>query len=212
MFIINSPTVFSVLWKLISPMLKQSTKDKIQIIGSKYQEKLLAQIDAESLPEFLGGTCTCGGRVGGCIPLPDIDEGLTEHTVSGRGNFEQKIEVTADQLPFKVGWSFRVVNKDVKFRVEYVDSKTEQKTLLVDLGKVHATEGIRTEGEVSAPGAGTVLLTWDNTFSMFSSKTFKYWVWSAPEVSHTQEEEEDAEEEGQEDIEEEEEKQAADNQ
>ncbi|XLT39236.1 hypothetical protein HN873_070528, partial [Arachis hypogaea] len=38
----------------------------LQVLGNKYQSKLLEVIDASELPEFLGGTCTCADH-GGCM-------------------------------------------------------------------------------------------------------------------------------------------------
>ena len=36
------------------------TREKINILGSKYPKELLKVIDEENLPEFLGGKFTCG--------------------------------------------------------------------------------------------------------------------------------------------------------
>eukprot|EP00744_Colponema_vietnamica_P001094 GILI01001849.1.p1 GENE.GILI01001849.1~~GILI01001849.1.p1 ORF type:complete len:305 (+),score=85.90 GILI01001849.1:103-1017(+) len=64
MFIVNAPMLFSGIWNLIKPMLDEKTRNKITIVGSGYKDKLLALVDAENLPDFLGGTCTCEG---GCM-------------------------------------------------------------------------------------------------------------------------------------------------
>lgn len=43
--------------------------DKIHVLGKGYEEVLLKYIDADSLPDFLGGKCTCSHMPGGCVPL-----------------------------------------------------------------------------------------------------------------------------------------------
>jgi hypothetical protein len=62
-YIINAPWAFSAVWAIIRPWLDEVTVSKIDILGSGYKEKLLAQIPAENLPKEFGGTCQC---VGGC--------------------------------------------------------------------------------------------------------------------------------------------------
>lgn len=74
MFIVNSPTLFSIAWKVIKPWIDERTQKKITIEGSKYQKKLLELVEPQNLPEFLGGTCRC---YGGCLssdPGPWRDE------------------------------------------------------------------------------------------------------------------------------------------
>ncbi len=60
-YIINAPWTFSTVWTLIKPWLDEATVAKIDIIGSSYKDKLLAQIPAENLPKEFGGTCQCAG-------------------------------------------------------------------------------------------------------------------------------------------------------
>jgi len=67
-YIINAPWTFSAVWTVIKPWLDEVTVSKIDIIGSSFQEKLLAQISEENLPVEFGGTCRC---VGGCS-LSDV--------------------------------------------------------------------------------------------------------------------------------------------
>ncbi|OSX59816.1 hypothetical protein POSPLADRAFT_1059109 [Postia placenta MAD-698-R-SB12] len=63
--IINAPSSFTTIWGFIKPWLAKETLSKIAILGTDYKDVLLEQIDAENLPESLGGTCTCA-EVGGC--------------------------------------------------------------------------------------------------------------------------------------------------
>lgn len=60
-YIINAPWAFSTVWTFIKPWLDEVTVSKIDIIGSSYKEKLLAQIPAENMPKDFGGKCECPG-------------------------------------------------------------------------------------------------------------------------------------------------------
>ncbi|KAG5392651.1 hypothetical protein IGI04_022614 [Brassica rapa subsp. trilocularis] len=66
MFIINAGPGFKLLWGTVKSFLDPKTVSKIDVLGNKYQNKLLEVIDASQLPDFLGGTCTCADQ-GGCM-------------------------------------------------------------------------------------------------------------------------------------------------
>ena len=65
-FIINAGSGFRILWNTVKSFLDPKTTSKIHVLGNKYQSNLLEIIDANELPEFLGGTCTCADK-GGCM-------------------------------------------------------------------------------------------------------------------------------------------------
>jgi hypothetical protein len=58
MFIVNSPMLFTGVWSMIKGWLDEKTRNKISILGGGYAKKLLEFVDAEQLPEFLGGKNT----------------------------------------------------------------------------------------------------------------------------------------------------------
>ncbi|TYG81072.1 hypothetical protein ES288_D02G267900v1 [Gossypium darwinii] len=66
MFIINARSGYRLLWGTVKSFLDPKTTAKIHVLGNKYQSKLLEVIDANELPEFLGGNCTCSDK-GGCM-------------------------------------------------------------------------------------------------------------------------------------------------
>ncbi|XP_010446447.1 PREDICTED: phosphatidylinositol/phosphatidylcholine transfer protein SFH2-like isoform X1 [Camelina sativa] len=66
MFIINAGYGFRFVWSTVKSFLDPKTTAKIHVLGNKYQSKLLEIIDANELPEFLGGKCTCADK-GGCM-------------------------------------------------------------------------------------------------------------------------------------------------
>jgi hypothetical protein len=59
MYIVNAPMLFYGIWNIVKLWIDDRTKQKIHIMGSNYQKKLLEKIDAENLPDFLGGKATC---------------------------------------------------------------------------------------------------------------------------------------------------------
>ncbi|XP_031479627.1 phosphatidylinositol/phosphatidylcholine transfer protein SFH8-like isoform X1 [Nymphaea colorata] len=66
MFIINAGPGFKLLWNTVKGFLDPMTTAKINVLGQKYQFKLLENIDSRQLPDFLGGSCTCSAE-GGCL-------------------------------------------------------------------------------------------------------------------------------------------------
>ncbi|SPQ98741.1 unnamed protein product (mitochondrion) [Plasmodiophora brassicae] len=58
MFIVNAPAVFSVVWKMIKPWLDEKTQSKISISRKSDAESILELVEADVLPEFLGGKDT----------------------------------------------------------------------------------------------------------------------------------------------------------
>ena len=61
MYIVNSPTVFPIIWNAIKGMIDPGTRAKTHVINAKHtREKLLEVINPDQLPFFLGGDCKCG--------------------------------------------------------------------------------------------------------------------------------------------------------
>ncbi|GLI68592.1 hypothetical protein VaNZ11_013062 [Volvox africanus] len=56
MFIINTPTVFRVIWAVVNPLLEERTRRKIVILGSDFLPTIKQLVPLEKLPTFLGGS------------------------------------------------------------------------------------------------------------------------------------------------------------
>jgi len=56
-YFINVPMMFSLVWNIVKWWIDDKTKAKIGLYGSSYKKHLLVDIDADQLPERLGGTC-----------------------------------------------------------------------------------------------------------------------------------------------------------
>jgi len=57
MFIINAPLLFTGVWAIVKGFLDERTRKKITIMGGKYKKDLLLLVEADNLPDFLGGNC-----------------------------------------------------------------------------------------------------------------------------------------------------------
>lgn len=68
MIIINAPSFFQTVWRLVRLAIDDRTKDKIRLVGKDFKEALLELIDEEYLPTFCGGSNDSwlknGGRSG----------------------------------------------------------------------------------------------------------------------------------------------------
>jgi len=95
-YIINAPWAFTAVWTMIKGWLDEVTVNKIDIIGTAYRDKLLAQIPAENLPKEFGGLCEC---VGGCS-LSDAgpwqDSQQEEAREEAQEEEEKKTEASVD--------------------------------------------------------------------------------------------------------------------
>eukprot|EP00002_Diphylleia_rotans_P040289 TRINITY_DN9513_c0_g1_i2.p1 TRINITY_DN9513_c0_g1~~TRINITY_DN9513_c0_g1_i2.p1 ORF type:complete len:277 (+),score=62.16 TRINITY_DN9513_c0_g1_i2:51-881(+) len=73
-YVVNTPTIFNMLWGIVKPWLNPVTLAKIEILGYQYKEKLIEEIGEENLPVEYGGKCECQG---GCLPRGGPVSGLT---------------------------------------------------------------------------------------------------------------------------------------
>ncbi|KAF1887075.1 hypothetical protein Lal_00046313 [Lupinus albus] len=93
MFIINAGPGFKLLWNTVRTFLDPKTTSKINVLGNKFQSKLLEIIDVSELPEFLGGTCTCIDQ-GGCMRSdkgPWRDSNILKMVLSGEAKCSRQI-------------------------------------------------------------------------------------------------------------------------
>lgn len=77
-FIVNPPSWFNFIWKLVSPLINPKTRERVHVLrGQKdIQKALLEFVDAENLPAEFGGTCHCEG---GCATHSPEEADLREY-------------------------------------------------------------------------------------------------------------------------------------
>ena len=67
MFLINANRFFGLVYNIVKGLIDIESRKKIELLGKDYKEKVLEYIDADNLPTFLGGNCTCPHIPGGCL-------------------------------------------------------------------------------------------------------------------------------------------------
>eukprot|EP01006_Ploeotia_vitrea_P011780 TRINITY_DN31290_c0_g1_i1.p1 TRINITY_DN31290_c0_g1~~TRINITY_DN31290_c0_g1_i1.p1 ORF type:complete len:423 (-),score=209.23 TRINITY_DN31290_c0_g1_i1:61-1155(-) len=183
LYIINAPWIFSSVWRVVSAWLNPATIEKINILGSNYMEVLLEHIDADSLPDYLGGTCTDCKEHGGCCPLLDPDHDMEDTPVAARGKATREVKVEIDKSQGKrmlVSWEFRTVSNDIGFSVWFMPEggSDSDKVTIVKPERVNSHKK-NVVGTYAADKNGMLVLEWDNSFSRWTSKTVKCRVQTA---------------------------------
>jgi hypothetical protein len=68
MFLVNTSFFFSAVWSIVKGFIDVKTRSKIYLLDKESStKKLLDFVDADNLPSFLGGNCTCSHIDGGCL-------------------------------------------------------------------------------------------------------------------------------------------------
>ncbi|KAJ4957150.1 hypothetical protein NE237_013933 [Protea cynaroides] len=100
MFIVNAGSGFKLLWNTVKSFLDPRTTSKIHVLGNKYQNKLLENIDRSQLPDFLGGSCSCPNE-GGCMKFnkgpwndPEVMKILSNETSSAESGSDAEVSST----------------------------------------------------------------------------------------------------------------------
>jgi hypothetical protein len=155
LFVVNAPWVFKAAFAVFKPFLSEFTVKKMHVLGSDYREVLLRHIDAESLPEFLGGKCKCGpGADGCCVPIPDPDAGKTKVKISSGKKHEAQVEVPGGHT---LSWEFYMEKgADCNFGATFAPAAGGAAVQVVKLAKVEKPL-VETTGEFKAPSQGELL-------------------------------------------------------
>ncbi|EQC42165.1 hypothetical protein SDRG_01005 [Saprolegnia diclina VS20] len=179
---VNTPAVFSWVFKLLKPLLSERTVAKMVICpGGKQLSDcpyVANYLNLSDLPTFLGGQCMCDGR--GCIgglpnsqttPLTGVnDDGLASMTLAPRST--QTIErsiASGCVLEYTLG----VPGKRVLVSVGFIGASTVLPILPAQFLD-QATGCI--DGVWSAPSDGVLRLHFDANDAVFRSRDVQYKV------------------------------------
>lgn len=186
--VINAPSFFPMLWKMVRPFLTQRTADKVEVFGKEgWKETLLRIVDADCLPVRYGGNMMGPGNDPRC-----------QHKINYGGRFEEGAESAASvfgedgavqrnigprdrwELPVDVvragawlSWRFQTAAGDLAFGLTMRESP--ERTLL-PLRRIESCCYVPHEGSWHCNEPGTYVLQFDNSYSWLSGKTLAYVV------------------------------------
>ncbi|KAJ3101309.1 hypothetical protein HDU96_010063 [Phlyctochytrium bullatum] len=132
LFLVNAPGLFTKVWVMVKKWLDKGVIDKVHILGPDAKEVLLRHIDSDSLPSFLGGTCTCSHMPNGCVPTfhaltPSNEEetslDFTGHLRDSREPHTYEISIPMEEVMVSnkpwIAYKFKSQKRPVVFEVKH---------------------------------------------------------------------------------------------
>jgi len=171
---INVPSLFSAVWKIVSPWLDPITQGKIDLLGSSgYMPALTSEgLTPETIPTFITGSkcTTCNGT---CMPtggvFGDLPDTCLVANVNAGSNFEKSVKV--EKVDTVLNYRFKVAEYNIGFSIA-LEENGKRKELVA----YNKFESETVQGEFTVPVPGTYVFLWDNSFSMWRKKVVKYEV------------------------------------
>jgi len=164
-FLVNCPTIISIVWGIVKIFIDERTRKKVIFCTpSETAAALLAEIDADCLPQYLGGTCK------DLVPLPK--GGVP--TATADAAITQRIPVPSGQVLTKnfrmekgqtVSWEFVTEENNISFGVKFGKS-----LVVVPNTKMQNCSKEPVRGSFVAPEDGHVELTFDNSYAWMKEK------------------------------------------
>ncbi|XP_065106968.1 SEC14-like lipid binding 8 [Paramisgurnus dabryanus] len=193
LFVIKAPKLFPVAYNLVKHFLSEDTRRKVVVLGSNWQEVLQKYISPEELPAYYGGKLTdpdgdprCRTKITFASEVPRsyyVREAIKtdyDHCVTiGRGSTHQvEYEILAPNCALR--WQFSSDGGDVGFGVylkkrmgEWVKAGQMKEIVPSERYNAHL---VPEDGSLTCPEPGVYVLRFDNTYSIFQSKTIRFSV------------------------------------
>lgn len=135
--VVNAPFFFSMLWKIVKPMVHENTQKKVKILTAKETlAGLQEHIDISQIPSFYGGGLDFGGKDSCRFNCPESVE-LNEYVralnekgsgIQNRTPFDNSAPVEAESLNAPPGMQGDV--QDVRMRLDSADSGKEEPLMI----------------------------------------------------------------------------------
>lgn len=171
MFFINTPRTFSTLWSAMRGWLRERTISKITLLGSDSEAFLVKHIGGYALPPSLGGSCTSSlADVPPLFENRDTDLGPGSMILNvGARRCNQAVEIVPEKSVAQ--WVWVAEDFDVGFSAIW-RTPAGHESVLEEYRKYPPRTQVR--GIVSAEHEGTLILAFENTWGLISSRRVRY--------------------------------------
>ncbi|CAN7987092.1 unnamed protein product, partial [Ixodes hexagonus] len=137
-FVINVPSLFSVFFNLVKPLLNGTTLQKVSVYGKdQWKDAILKHVDADQLPKHWGGDCVdektgdprCDSHITVWTPIRE-DEYVRRNSLNGGDSDSAQtttvsverrscleVPVTVDQGGSRLCWQYETEDHDIGFSV-----------------------------------------------------------------------------------------------
>ena len=180
--LINTPSYMRVLWSTFSVFMPKSALEKTTICPATgtslphtpdastcpFIMRWCGKAGLSSVPDFLGGTMPCPDEL---KPRNECSNSLQKVTVSARSCEKLEIEVPAGGFTAK--WEVLVEDYGVGMSAMLLPEGGGDPIPVMDMEKIKSESGLAT-GSFALPKKGTLVVTFDNSYSLLRSKTFNY--------------------------------------
>lgn len=198
-YIINAPRVFSIAFSVIKKFMNGYTLSKIQIFKNdpkKWKPAILENISPDNLPAHYGGNLkdpdgnpkyTTVIKPGGKVPESfykknietiDYEKEYTKAVIK-KGN-----KLVLDFIVVEQGcylrWDFKTDGHDIKFGITLQDENGVESPVVRH--KRVASHQMDESGAIACQAPATYIVTFDNKYSMFRSKTIQYRIYVTPPI------------------------------
>lgn len=169
LYVVNAPSMITIAWSIVKGWIEPRVQKKVIFVKPADTARVLLEaIDADCLPAYLGGTCSCEGE---CVPevasSGDAEDGttgdlpLTEEISIARGS--SVVKEYAVLKGTAVSWEFAVngAKYDINFRAVAGEGAP-----VADLQRQNKGSGV-----IDVTEDGKIIFTLDNSYSWVYAKT-----------------------------------------
>lgn len=172
-YLINAPSVFSTLWKMLKPFISKSTLEIISIID---QSVILPLYDHNIIPTFIGGKLDLKLAPGGIFDPQLYIPTQKQVKVPRSSKHEHVVQAEKGSLFYY----FSTEKNDIGFQVSYKREQNSKDTTVLIENKRYDCHIETVSNTITVNNPGYYVFEWDNSFSTFKSKLLLY------NVTHTE--------------------------